>query len=96
MVYAIPFTLTEGAERAWISDIVPAAARGRSFGVYYLVTGAGVLGGTVIFGELYEHVSHAAAFNTGAALAIAAALTAFFAGTERTAAPSSGSAAPPT
>jgi MFS family permease len=90
VVYAIPFTLTEGAERAWISDIVPAGARGRSFGFYYLVTGAGVLAGTAIFGELYQHVSPAAAFDTGAVLAIVAAVTAFAAGTGRRAAPPSG------
>lgn len=74
IVYAIPGTLTEGAERAWIGDIVPALARGRSFGFYYFITGAGVLIGTLIFGELYEHVSPASAFNTGAGLALAAAL----------------------
>ncbi len=89
VVYAIPFTLTEGAERAWISDIVPAGARGRSFGYYYFVTGAGVLAGTALFGELYEHVSPAAAFDTGAVLAIVAAVTAFAAGRARRAAPPS-------
>jgi MFS family permease len=74
IVYAIPGTLTEGAERAWIGDIVPAAARGRSFGFYYFISGVGVLLGTIIFGELYERVSPAVAFNTGAGLAVAAAL----------------------
>src|SRR5216684_5268575 len=76
ILYAIPGTLTEGAERAWIGDVVPALARGRSFGFYYFVTGVGVLAGTLIFGELYQRVSPAAAFNTGAGLALAAALAA--------------------
>ena len=74
VLYAIPFTLSEGAERAWISDLVPAAARGKSFGIYYLANGLCVLAGTVLFGWIYEHVSVHAAFNTGAALAIAAAI----------------------
>ena len=74
VLYAIPFTLTEGAERAWIGDLVPPEARGRSFGLYYLVTGLFVLGGTAIFGALYQSVSPKAAFFTGAGLAIAAAL----------------------
>ena len=74
LAYAIPFTLTEGAERAWISDALPADARGKGFGYYYLVTGAGVLGGTALFGALYEKVSPVAAFATGGALALAAAL----------------------
>ncbi len=74
ILYAIPFTLSEGAERAWISDLVPPHARGRSFGLYYLASGLGVLAGTGLFGWIYERVSHAAAFHTGAALAVAAAV----------------------
>jgi len=83
ILYAIPFTLSEGAERAWISDLVPADARGKSFGIYYLANGLFVLAGTAIFGELYQHVSPRAAFHTGAALAIAAAV-AVVAGSSRT------------
>jgi len=74
IVYAIPFTLTEGAERAWISDLVPPEASGRSLGLYYLATGLFVLGGTALFGALYQHYSPRVAFTTGAALAAAAAL----------------------
>jgi MFS family permease len=74
VAYAIPGTLTEGAERAWIGDIVPAAARGRSFGLYYLITGIGVLGGTALFGEIFQRVSAQAAFTTGAGLSLGAAL----------------------
>jgi MFS family permease len=74
VVYAIPFTLTEGAERAWIADLVPAESRGRSFGIYYLTNGVCVLAGTALFGLLYEEVSARAAFFTGAALALAAGL----------------------
>jgi sugar phosphate permease len=73
-LYAIPFVLTEGAERALIADLVPAEARGKSFGVYYLVTGVGVLAGSALFGFLYQTVSPRAAFATGAALATAAAV----------------------
>lgn len=75
VLYALPFTLTEGTERAWISDLVPAESRGRSFGIYYLAVGVFTLGGSALFGWLWEHVSRAAAFNTGAVIAIAAALT---------------------
>jgi MFS family permease len=72
VLYAIPFTLAEGAERAWIADLVPAEARGKSFGIYYLANGLCVLAGTALFGLLYEMVSPHAAFFTGAALALAA------------------------
>ncbi|MBV8544480.1 MAG: MFS transporter [Acidobacteria bacterium] len=73
VLYAIPFTLSEGAERAWISDLVPAAARGKSFGIYYLANGLCVLVGTVLFGEIYQNVSAQAAFWVGAGLAVMAA-----------------------
>ncbi|HEX7421020.1 MAG TPA: MFS transporter [Thermoanaerobaculia bacterium] len=72
--YALPFVFSEGAERALISDLVPAGVRGRSFGIYYLVSGLGVFAGSLMFGELYAHVSKQAAFLAGAALALAAAI----------------------
>ena len=72
VLYAIPFTLAEGAERAWIADLVPAEVRGKSFGIYYLANGLCVLAGTALFGVIYQQFSPRAAFNTGAALALAA------------------------
>jgi MFS family permease len=74
VLYAIPFTLSEGAERAWISEMVPAGTRGKSFGIYYLANGLCVLTGTVLFGEIYQHIAPKAAFWTGATLAIFAAM----------------------
>src|SRR5437867_2878400 len=74
VAYAIPFTLTEGAERAWIGDLVPAELRGRSFGLYYLATGLFVFAGTAIFGVLYQSISPRAAFFTGAGIAVFAAV----------------------
>jgi MFS family permease len=73
VLYAIPFTLSEGAERAWISDLVPAEGRGKSFGIYYLANGLCVLAGTILFGAIYQHVAPKIAFWTGAGLALAAA-----------------------
>jgi MFS family permease len=72
VLYAIPFTLAEGAERAWIADLVPAESRGRSFGIFYLASGLCALAGSALFGVLYQQVSPHAAFFTGAALALAA------------------------
>ncbi|MGN6184308.1 MAG: MFS transporter [Thermoanaerobaculia bacterium] len=74
VLYAIPFTLAEGAERAWIADLVPAETRGKSFGAFYLTSGLCVLAGTALFGLLYQRVSPHAAFFTGAALSLAAVL----------------------
>ena len=78
VAYAVPFTLAEGAERAWIGDLVPAELRGRSFGFYYLTTGLFVLAGTVLFGELYQSISPMAAFFTGGGIAVAASVAVRF------------------
>lgn len=72
IVYALPFTLAEGPERAWIADIAPPHIFGRSFGIYYLAQGMCVLAGTALFGVIFQNVSPRAAFHTGAALAVAA------------------------
>jgi MFS family permease len=73
VLYAIPFALYEGAERAWIASFAPAELRGKAFGYYYLANGLCVLAGTALFGWIYQAFSHTAAFFTGAVLAIAAA-----------------------
>ncbi len=72
VLYAIPFTLAEGAERAWIADLVPPEVRGKSFGIYYLASGLCVLAGSALFGVLYQQFSPRVAFFTGASLALAA------------------------
>ncbi|HEX3582858.1 MAG TPA: MFS transporter [Thermoanaerobaculia bacterium] len=74
VLYAIPFALYEGAERAWIAEFAPAELRGKGFGYYYLANGLCVLAGTALFGWIYQSIAHTAAFFTGAVLAVAAAL----------------------
>lgn len=74
ILYAVPFTLTEGAERAWVASFVDKSMSGRAFGAYYLVVGLCTLGGTLLFGWLYERVAAMTAFHVGAGLAILAAL----------------------
>ena len=73
ILYAIPFALYEGAERAWIAEFAPAELRGKAFGYYYLASGLCVLAGTALFGWSYQSIAHTAAFFTGGVLAVAAA-----------------------
>src|SRR5207253_212321 len=73
--YGLVAALTEGTERALIAAAVPDDQRGRALGLYNLVTGAGLLAASIVAGQLWEHVSPAAALLTGAALALAAAAT---------------------
>ena len=66
--------LTEGTERALVASSVPEERRGRALGVYNLVSGAGLLAASVLAGEVWDHVSPAAALGLGGALAAAAAV----------------------
>ena len=66
--------LTEGTERALVASSVGAERRGRALGVYNLVSGFGLLAASVLAGEVWDHVSPAAALGLGASLAAAAAV----------------------
>lgn len=72
--YGIYFGLTEGAERALVADIVPAARRGAAFGWYYLAVGIGALPASLIFGWLWDRSGAHTAFIFGAVLALIAAI----------------------
>jgi MFS family permease len=78
--YGLVAALTEGSERALVADAVPAERRGTALGLYYLVSGAGLLVASVLAGVLWERVSPAAALGTGALLAALAAASLVFAG----------------
>ncbi|HJQ20436.1 MAG TPA: MFS transporter [Gemmatimonadaceae bacterium] len=74
LVYGLFFGLTEGTERAFVSDMVPASRRGSAFGWYYLAVGVAALPASVIFGLVWERVAPGAAFTMGASLALLASL----------------------
>jgi MFS family permease len=74
MVYGVYYGLTEPAEKAWISRMVPERLRGTAFGCYNGVIGLGALPASLLFGYLWEASGAAAAFGTGALLALAALL----------------------
>ncbi len=77
IVYAFPFALTEGAERAWISIPIRSELRGKAFGIYAMTAGLGTLAGTALFGWLWERFTPTTAFHAGAGLALAAAVLLF-------------------
>jgi MFS family permease len=77
-VYGVFFGLTEGTERALVSDIVPPARRGVAYGWYYLAIGIGAFPASLIFGELWDARGSGVAFTVGAVLALAAALGILF------------------
>jgi MFS family permease len=79
LAYGVYFGLTEGVEKAWVADMAPADARGIAFGIYNAALGAGGLAASLIFGAIWTRVSPAAAFVTGACLALAASVLLYLA-----------------
>ena len=59
--------------------MAPANARGTAFGIYNAALGLGGLAASLIFGAIWTRVSPAAAFLTGAGLALAASLLLYLA-----------------
>jgi MFS family permease len=78
--YGVYFGLTEGVEKAWVTDLTPAARQGTAFGIYNAVLGVGSLAASLLFGVLWSRVSPAAAFLTGAGLALSASIALVFVG----------------
>jgi MFS family permease len=72
-VYGAVFGLSEGAEKAMVADLVPAAQRGTAFGWYHGVLGLAALPASVVFGAVWDAYGSASAFGMGAALALMAA-----------------------
>jgi MFS family permease len=79
LAYGLYFGLTEGVEKAWVADMAPAGARGTAFGIYNAALGFGGLAASLLFGAIWTRVSPAAAFLTGASLALAASVLLYLA-----------------
>jgi MFS family permease len=75
--YALFYALTEGAERALVADLVPAASRGRAFGAFHGSVGLAALPASVLFGILWKSLGSKTAFLIGAAVALIAAAALF-------------------
>ena len=68
-VYGLFYGLTEGVEKALVTDMSPASERGSSFGWYNFAIGAGALPASVIFGLIWQKAGAQAAFGFSALLA---------------------------
>jgi MFS family permease len=77
MIYGFYFGFAEGTEKALVADLAPASRRGFAFGVYNAVLGIGALAASLLFGGLWDLFGPAAAFGTGAALALVASALLF-------------------
>lgn len=74
-LYGLYAAMTEGVGKALVANIAPAGKRGTAIGVLSMSVGLAMLVASVVAGLLWDHVSHAAPFWFGAAMALLAVST---------------------
>ena len=72
--YGLFYGLTEAPEKVLVAAFAPAHRRGAAFGAFHGTIGLTALPASVLFGVLWSAFGPAAAFLTGAAIALAASL----------------------
>ncbi|MCK4642248.1 MFS transporter [bacterium] len=68
--YGLYHALTEGVEKAFISEMAPAAMKGQLLGLYNGLSAIMKLAASLIFGVIWKLFGYGWAFGTGAAIAI--------------------------
>ncbi len=74
ILYGLYSALTDGSQKAMISDIVSKDLKGTGFGIYHAVLGITLLPASLIAGILYDKVNSDAPFYFGSAMAFIATL----------------------
>lgn len=74
MLYGVYSALTDGSQKALISDIVSKEMKGTGYGIYHAVLGITLLPASLIAGLLYDHVNSNAPFYFGSVMALIAAV----------------------
>lgn len=75
IIYGVYFGLTEGVEKAFVADMVPAKLRGTAYGAFNLAYGITVFPASLFFGLLwYEFGAHVAFIASAAVSVIAIAM----------------------
>ncbi|MDF0593599.1 MFS transporter [Methanotrichaceae archaeon M04Ac] len=73
-LYGLVFAIVDGAERAFVSDLCRAEARGTGLGVYYGAVGTAAIASGLLAGALWQYLSPEATFLFGAAAALSASI----------------------
>jgi MFS family permease len=73
-LYGLYHALSEGAEKSLLTSLVPAAARGRAFGLYNGLMGGSSLAAGLLFGIVWTHWGSSAAFTTAGIIAALSAI----------------------
>lgn len=74
IIYGAYFGLTEGVEKAFVADMVPANRRGTAYGLYNLAFGITVFPASLLFGLVWTQLGPATAFLASACVSILAIL----------------------
>ena len=74
LFYGLYYDGTEGIQKAYMTDHVPATQRGSAVGILNAYTGLAALPASLIAGYLWDRVGPAATFYVSAAVAVVAAL----------------------
>ncbi|MDE3015438.1 MAG: MFS transporter [Pseudomonadota bacterium] len=82
-LWGLHMGFTQGLLAAMVTDTAPAHIRGTAYGVYNLACGIAMLAASVIAGEMWEQLSPAATFFTGAFFSAAALAGVGWAGNKR-------------
>jgi len=77
-LYGVHYGMTDGTERAFISDIAPKEYKATAFGIYHAAVGFALLPASVIMGLLWQSLGATIAFSFGGVLAGVAALLLLF------------------
>jgi MFS family permease len=72
VVYGLYFGMSEGAEKALVADLAPAARRGVAFGWFNAAVGVAALPASIIFGVVWDAYGAPVAFVMGASISLVA------------------------
>ena len=72
VIYGVYFGLSEGVEKAFVADMVPARKRGTAFGLYNLAFGITVFPASLLFGLAWNTLGAPIAFIASGAVSLAA------------------------
>lgn len=74
IAYGFYYGMTEGVEKALVTDFVPSERRATAFGIYHGAVGIAALPASLLFGVFWLQIGPAVAFTVGAALAATATI----------------------
>lgn len=79
LIYAIYYALSEGAQKAFVSDLISdEATRGTAYGIYNFGVGIMAFPASLIAGLLYQYIAPSAPFYFGGIIALASSILIFF------------------